>query len=68
MIGGRWRGLLLLRPGKSGYIAPLEPWHKDFVYPPHRCDAALVADLRFFAERGADPAGGAHVGSLRGRG
>ena len=47
VIGGRWRGLLLLRPGKSGYIAPLEPWHKDFVYPPHRCDAALVADCDF---------------------
>ena len=47
VIGGRWRGLLLLGPGKSGYIAPLEPWHKDFVYPPHRCDAALVADCDF---------------------
>ena len=46
-VGGRWRGLLQLRPGKTGYTAPLDRWHKDFVYPPHRCDAALVADCDF---------------------
>ena len=45
--GGRWRGLLRLRPGKSGYTAPLDRWHRDFVYPPHCCDAALVADCDF---------------------
>ena len=47
VIGGRWRGLLRLRPGKSGYTAPLDRWHSDFVYPPHSCDAALVADCDF---------------------
>ena len=46
-IGGRWRGLLRLRPGKSGYTAPLDRWHSDFGYPPHCCDAALVADCDF---------------------
>ena len=46
-IGGRWRGLLRLRPGKSGYTATLDRWHSDFVYPPHCCDAALVADCDF---------------------
>ena len=45
--GGRWRGLLRLRPGKSGYTAPLDRWHRDFVYSPHCCDAALVADCDF---------------------
>ena len=43
----RWRGMLRLRPGKSGYTAPLDRWHSDFVYPPHCCDAALIADCDF---------------------
>ena len=43
-VGGRWRGLIRLLPGKTGYTVPLDQWNKDFVYPPNCCDAALVAD------------------------
>ena len=32
-IGGRWRGLLRLLPGKSGYRAPVDRWSKGFDYP-----------------------------------
>lgn len=66
-IGGRWRGLLRLRPGKSGYTATLDRWHSDFVYPPPLLRRGAGRRLRFFTARGADPAGGAHVGSDRGR-
>lgn len=46
-VGGRWRGMLQLRPGKGGYVAPLDRWSSGFAYPPHRCDAALVTDCDF---------------------
>ena len=46
-IGGRWRGLLRLLPGKSGYRAPVDRWSKGFDYPADRCDGARVADCDF---------------------
>ena len=46
-IGGSWRGLIRLLPGKSGYRAPVDRWSKGFDYPADRCDGARVADCDF---------------------
>lgn len=46
-VGGRWRGMLRLHPGKTGYRVPLDQWTKDFVYPENAYDAAFVRDCDF---------------------
>ena len=52
-IGGRWRGMLRLLPGRKGYRAPLDEWTKDFVYPENACDAAFVKDCDFSGDSAA---------------
>lgn len=52
-IGGRWRGMLRLLPGRKGYRAPLDEWTKDFVYPENACDGALVKDCDFSGDSAA---------------
>lgn len=46
-IGGRWRGLLKLKEGKTGTYGELSPYDKDVVLDPAYCDQALAADCDY---------------------
>ena len=45
--GGRWRGALKLKAGKTGDCAKFEKYEKPWVYPPNVCDRALASDMDF---------------------
>ena len=68
VIGGRWRGLLLTAPGQKRLYRAVGTLAQGFRLSAPSLRRGAGRGLRFFAERGADPAGGAHVGGLRGRG
>lgn len=46
-IGGRWKGMLKLLPGKEGYCSALGCRTNDLKHPLRTCDSALVADCDF---------------------
>jgi len=46
-LGGRWRGLLKLKPGCTGTYGLPSPFDKKILLDPTRCDQALVNDCDF---------------------
>lgn len=52
-LGGRWRGMLRLKPDRPGIRAPLNRFEKDYLYEPGRCDMARVRDCLFTRDEGA---------------
>ena len=45
--GGRWRGMLGLKPGCEGYCSSLNRLDNGYTYEPERCDTARVRDCLF---------------------
>lgn len=52
-IGGRWRGHLKLREGKTGTYGELSPYDKVVVLDPAYCDQALAADCDYSPNQSA---------------
>ncbi len=53
MVGGRWRGLLKLREGKTGQYGNASWTNKDQPTDPARCDSAKVRDCDFAPDEAA---------------